>query len=182
MLTYRGITGRARKQRWTERTKLATLQSKTLLLLIAGNINVLNPHFAVEQHAILDKKITLVHVICCYRKVSKKHCFSTEVDFVSYVSAEHLKPASPAPGCSAFVYDTPKYTHLLSKYIMYGLDFKHYEIASTPKSKVPTLTDCGSTLHGSVMWRKPSLHYGNSFLFHVTSTCYIKFCIHCDEN
>ena len=84
---------------------------------------------------------------------------------VSYVSAEHLKPASPAPGCSVFVYDTPKYTHLLSKYIMYGLDFKHYEIASTPKSKVPTLTDCGSTLHGSVMWRKPSLHYGNSSCF-----------------
>ena len=69
-----------------------------------------------------------------------------------------------------------------SMYIMYGLDFKHYEITSTPTSKVPTLTDCSSTLYGSVMWRKPSLRYGNSFLFHVTSTCYIKFCIHCDGN
>ena len=35
----------------------------------------------------------------------------------------------------------------LSKYIMYGLDSKHYETGSTPTTKVLTLTDSGSTLY-----------------------------------
>ena len=138
--------GRARIQRWTQRTKLAPLQTKNLPRLIAGNINVMNPlHSGMVCAAWLHKNVTLVQVICCYKKAGKKHAYvevATEVDSLSYVSVEQFKPTFADPDCTVFVSNVPKFAHFLSKYVMYGLEVKHYEVAGSPH-KILTLTDLG---------------------------------------
>ena len=129
---------------------LHPIQSKTLPLLLAGNINAINPlRSGTVCVAWLDDKVVLIKVIiCCYEKVSKRHCYvecSAEVDSISYISAEQFKPASQNPECSVFVSNSPKYA-FLSKHIMYGFETKHYEIAGTPTHQLLTLTDLGQTL------------------------------------